>query len=80
MVEYVPLAESAGGFRAPAFALEALSYLSGLDVGNGPFLRQVKFFGSASGDSFANLPRTWTQKTILTKNIKIYPKPGRVGP
>lgn len=58
MVENVALAASGGGFRASAFALGALSYLNQLDVGNGPFLRRVKFFGSTSGGSFANLAYT----------------------
>lgn len=58
MVENVALAASGGGFRAAAFALGALSYLNQLDVGKGSFLKRVKFFGSTSGGSFANLAYT----------------------
>lgn len=46
---------SGGGFRAAAFSLGAIAYLNQLKSGDTSLLERVKFIGSTSGGSIANL-------------------------
>jgi Patatin-like phospholipase len=54
-MENIALAFSGGGFRAAAYSLGCLSYLSKVKYGNNPLLHNVKFISSTSGGSITNL-------------------------
>jgi hypothetical protein len=54
-MDNIALAFSGGGFRAACFCLGTLSYLQHLQYKGNPLLYKVKFIGSTSGGSIANI-------------------------